>query len=148
MRGGAGLQGGVGQAKGGLCGAMCSKQRAAEEQREGAGSAETQTAGEVTSCSGGWLAVWLAVWLASLLPHQIHHLAPTHPTLLPLPTPPTADDYRKEQKDYFSHTAAWTDIHPSQVVGAASCFKTYDLHTVTLEELKAPLKVGGQAPCI
>jgi hypothetical protein len=44
--------------------------------------------------------------------------------------------------DYFSHTAAWTDIHPSQVVGSAACFKSYDLHTVTLEELKAPLKVG------
>ena len=56
-----------------------------------------------------------------------------------------AEDYRKEQLDYFSNTAAWTDIHPSQVVGSAACFKSYDLHTVTLEELKAPLKV--RAPC-
>ena len=54
-----------------------------------------------------------------------------------------ADDYRKEQQDYFSHTAAWTDIHPSQVVGTTACFKSYNLHTVTLEELKAPLKVGS-----
>ena len=64
---------------------------------------------------------------------------PTHPR-----TPPTchqAEDYRKEQLDYFSHTAAWTDVHPSQVVGSAAPFKSYDLHAVTLEELKAPLKV-------
>lgn len=53
-----------------------------------------------------------------------------------------ADEYRQEQLDYFSKTAAWTDVHPSQVVGSAACFKAYDLHTVTLEELKAPLKVG------
>jgi hypothetical protein len=33
-------------------------------------------------------------------------------------------------------------VHPSQVVGTAACFKSYDLHTVTLEELKAPLRVG------
>ncbi|KAL4445413.1 hypothetical protein ABPG77_011238 [Micractinium sp. CCAP 211/92] len=51
-----------------------------------------------------------------------------------------SEEYRKEQLDYFSYTAAWTDIHPSQVVGSAACFKSYDLHTVTLEELKAPLK--------
>lgn len=55
------------------------------------------------------------------------------------------EDYRKEQLDYFSYTAAWTDIHPSQVVGSAACFKAYDLLTVTLEELKAPLKVGLRA---
>lgn len=53
-----------------------------------------------------------------------------------------SDDYRKEQQDYFSHTAAWTDIHPSQVVGTTACFKSYNLHTVTLEELKAPLKAS------
>ncbi|KAI3428836.1 hypothetical protein D9Q98_007653 [Chlorella vulgaris] len=53
-----------------------------------------------------------------------------------------SDDYRKEQLDYFSHTAAWTDIHPSQVVGTAAVFKTYDLHTLTLEELKAPLNAS------
>jgi hypothetical protein len=59
-----------------------------------------------------------------------------------------AEDYRKEQLDYFSHTAAWTDVHPSQVVGSAACFKLYDLHTVTLEELKAPLKVRLSARCM
>ena len=63
----------------------------------------------------------------------------------PPPPPPSADDYRQEQLDYFSKTAAWTDVHPSQVVGSAACFKAYDLHTVTLEELKAPLKVGAGA---
>ncbi|PRW56855.1 arginine N-methyltransferase [Chlorella sorokiniana] len=55
-----------------------------------------------------------------------------------------SDDYRQEQLDYFSKTAAWTDVHPSQVVGSAACFKAYDLHTVTLEELKAPLKASFQ----
>ena len=73
-------------------------------------------------------------------------LSPLLPACPAFPPPisltPPADDYGKEQMDYFSHTAAWTDIHPSQVVGSAACFKSYDLHTVTLEELKAPLKVG------
>lgn len=69
--------------------------------------------------------------------------SPALPCLPPPPPPHThTDDYRKEQLDYFSHTAAWTDIHPSQVVGTAAVFKTYDLHTLTLEELKAPLNVS------
>lgn len=77
-------------------------------------------------------------------PHPAPHpRPPPHPTPPHLTPHPTADDYRQEQLDYFSKTAAWTDVHPSQVVGSAACFKAYDLHTVTLEELKAPLKVGG-----
>lgn len=51
---------------------------------------------------------------------------------------------RREQSDYYCGTSAWTDVHPSAMLGPATCFKTYDLHTVTLEEIKAPLKVGGR----
>lgn len=40
--------------------------------------------------------------------------SPPPPCVPPL-APPPAEDYRKEQLDYFSYTAAWTDIHPSQV---------------------------------
>ncbi|KAG7672538.1 hypothetical protein Ndes2526B_g08945 [Nannochloris sp. 'desiccata'] len=51
-------------------------------------------------------------------------------------------DYRKEQKEYYSQTSAWTDIHPSQMVGPPALIKAYDLKTVTLEELKAPLNAN------
>ena len=53
-----------------------------------------------------------------------------------------SDDYRKEQKDYFLQTSAWVDVHPSLMLGPASCFKQYDLLKVTKEELQAPLKAG------
>lgn len=49
------------------------------------------------------------------------------------------ENYRKEQKDYYMHTSQWTDTHPQQLLGPPSCFKKYDLHTLTLEELKAPM---------
>lgn len=52
------------------------------------------------------------------------------------------NDFRKEQQEYLQATAAWTDVHPSQMLGPAVCFKSYDLATVTLEELKAPLKAS------
>lgn len=51
-----------------------------------------------------------------------------------------SEDYRKEQKEYYSQTAAWTDIHPSQMLGPPALIKSYDLKKVTLEELKEPLK--------
>ena len=50
--------------------------------------------------------------------------------------------YRREQKEYYLETSAWADIHPSQLLGPACCFKEYDLLHVTLEELAAPLQVG------
>jgi len=52
-----------------------------------------------------------------------------------------SDDFRKEQIEYYKHTASWADVHPSQVLGPPAVMQTYDLKTVTLEELKAPLKV-------
>ncbi|GFR40027.1 hypothetical protein Agub_g562 [Astrephomene gubernaculifera] len=51
-----------------------------------------------------------------------------------------SDPYRSEQKDYYLHTSQWTDTHPQQLLGPATPFIKYDLHTLTLEELKAPLK--------
>ena len=44
------------------------------------------------------------------------------------------------QSDYYTATAAWSDVHPSQLAGPGACFKEYDLLTVTLDELKAPLQ--------
>ena len=54
-----------------------------------------------------------------------------------------SEDFRKEQREYYTSTAAWTDIHPSQMMGPPAVIKAYDLKTVTLDELKAPLKVRG-----
>jgi hypothetical protein len=33
-------------------------------------------------------------------------------------------------------TSAWGNVHPSQLMGPGTCFKKYDLHTVTIDELK------------
>lgn len=48
-------------------------------------------------------------------------------------------DFEEEQADYFSRTAAWCDVHPGQTLGPPACIKTYDLHSLSLEELKADL---------
>lgn len=50
-----------------------------------------------------------------------------------------SSDYDKEQKEYYCKTAAWTDIHPSQLLGLPALIKSYDLRSLSLEELKAPL---------
>ena len=50
------------------------------------------------------------------------------------------EEYRREQQEYFLETSAWADVHPSQLLGSPACFKRYDLLTVTLEEVAAPLK--------
>lgn len=49
--------------------------------------------------------------------------------------------YKEEQRGYYLQTTCWADIHPSQLLGPPTCFKEYDLLTITLEELAAPLKV-------
>ncbi len=49
-------------------------------------------------------------------------------------------DFEKEQNDYYLHTAAWTDTHPQQLLGPATCFKRYDLNKVTLEELQVRVR--------
>lgn len=50
--------------------------------------------------------------------------------------------YQEEQADYFSRTAAWADVHPSQALGPPACLKSYDLLMLTLEELKADLQAS------
>ena len=47
-----------------------------------------------------------------------------------------SDDYHAEQKSYYMNTSQWTDTHPGQMLGSPTCFKKYDLHKLTLEELK------------
>ncbi len=56
------------------------------------------------------------------------------------------DEFRQEQQEYFMSTSAWADIHPSQLLGPPACFKHYDLLTVTLEEIAAPLQVLCSLP--
>jgi len=41
-------------------------------------------------------------------------------------------------------TSAWADVHPSQLLGPPAQLKCYDLLTVTLEELAAPLKARNR----
>lgn len=64
-------------------------------------------------------------------------------TLTSCPLYATCTARRKEQSEYYQQTTSWADVHPSQMIGPPACFKTFDLLTVTVEELKAPLKVGG-----
>jgi len=53
--------------------------------------------------------------------------------------------FRKEQKEFYLHTSQWMNVHPQQLLGSPSCFKKYDLHTLTLEELKVG-REGGAFP--
>ena len=46
------------------------------------------------------------------------------------------DTFEKEQREFFLNTSAWVDIHPSQLLGQPYTLKEYDLHTVTLEEMR------------
>jgi protein arginine N-methyltransferase 1 len=50
-----------------------------------------------------------------------------------------SESYRTEQKEYYMSTSAWGNVHPSQLMGPGVCFKKYDLHTVTIDELKVRL---------
>ncbi|MCJ1422141.1 hypothetical protein MMC29_000020 [Sticta canariensis] len=58
------------------------------------------------------------------------------------------DAFHQEQRDYYLSTSAWADVHPSQLQGPPACFKQYDLHTLTLAELAAPLEHPPNAPLI
>eukprot|EP00967_Tisochrysis_lutea_P107220 scaffold165170_cov20-Tisochrysis_lutea.AAC.1 len=46
------------------------------------------------------------------------------------------EPFRKEQKEYYLHTSQWMNVHPQQLLGSPACFKKYDLHKLTLEELQ------------
>jgi protein arginine N-methyltransferase 1 len=47
-----------------------------------------------------------------------------------------SESFRKEQNEYYLHTAQWTDTHPQQMLGSPSCIKRFDLHKVTIDEIK------------
>ena len=49
--------------------------------------------------------------------------------------------FQDEQRQYYLATSAWADVHPSQLQGPAACIRTYDLGTLTQQELEAPLQV-------
>lgn len=49
--------------------------------------------------------------------------------------------FMEEQTSYYLRTSAWADVHPSQMLSSATRFKSYDLATLTLEELVRPLEV-------
>ena len=49
--------------------------------------------------------------------------------------------FEQEQQQYYLQTSAWADVHPSQLQGPPACLRTYDLATLTQQELEAPLQV-------
>jgi hypothetical protein len=54
-----------------------------------------------------------------------------------------SDTYRSEQLQYYLGTSQWCDVHPSQLLGPGAVFKEFDLHKVTIEELKVRLRPSG-----
>lgn len=47
-----------------------------------------------------------------------------------------SETYRAEQRDYYLSTSAWAEVHPAQLLGPGVLIKSYDLNTVTLQELQ------------
>ena len=45
--------------------------------------------------------------------------------------------YDREQHDYYRCTAQWSEVHPHQLMAPPVRFKSYDMLTVTLDEVKA-----------
>lgn len=68
--------------------------------------------------------------------------APTVPSQVDLDC--LSDAYRTEQREYYLNTSAWAEVHPAQLLGPGVLLKSYDLNTVTLEELK--VGVWGRRP--
>ncbi|KIZ06233.1 putative protein arginine N-methyltransferase 4.2 [Monoraphidium neglectum] len=50
------------------------------------------------------------------------------------------DTFRQEQREYYLQTAQWCDVHPSQLLGPGTPFKSYDLGKVTIEQIKAGIE--------
>lgn len=59
-----------------------------------------------------------------------------------------SDAYRTEQREYYMNTSAWAEVHPAQLLGPGVLLKSYDLNTVTLDELKADLKAQVKLPIV
>lgn len=51
---------------------------------------------------------------------------------------PLSTAYKRECFQYFMETALWVDAHPSQMVGQPVDIMSFDLLTLTLEELREP----------
>eukprot|EP00039_Didymoeca_costata_P012153 m.173908 g.173908 ORF g.173908 m.173908 type:complete len:370 (+) comp15397_c0_seq9:134-1243(+) len=51
-----------------------------------------------------------------------------------------SESYNQESRQYFYDSALWVNTHPSQLLGPPVAMLTYDLHTLTLDELKATQK--------
>jgi type I protein arginine methyltransferase len=48
-------------------------------------------------------------------------------------------DYELEQREYLQQTASWSDVHPGNLLGKTAVIKHFDLSTISLEEVKAPI---------
>lgn len=48
--------------------------------------------------------------------------------------------FLQEQKEYLLQTACWSDVHPGNVLGQPAVVKSFDLATVPLKEIKAPIR--------
>lgn len=59
--------------------------------------------------------------------------------------------FQEEQRVYYLGTSSWADVHPSQLLSSPTCFKSYDLATLTLQEVLQPVEVrtrpGTRLPC-
>ena len=45
-------------------------------------------------------------------------------------------EYEDEQKEHYLNTAAWVDIHPSQVMAKPFTLASFDLNTCTMDDIK------------
>jgi protein arginine N-methyltransferase 1 len=44
----------------------------------------------------------------------------------------------EEQRQYFLQTSSWVDVQPSQLVGEPAVLCSFDLHSVTIEDIRRP----------
>jgi hypothetical protein len=52
------------------------------------------------------------------------------------------NEYDAEQKEYLHQTASWSDVHPGNLLGKTSAIKEFDLRTISLDEVKGPIKAS------
>ena len=49
-------------------------------------------------------------------------------------------DFESEQRDYLLQTATWSDVHPGNLLGQSAVLKEFDLQTISMEEVQAPIR--------
>jgi hypothetical protein len=49
-------------------------------------------------------------------------------------------EYESEQREYLHQTASWSDVHPGNLLGKSAVIKEFDLRTISLEEVKGPIR--------